>query len=332
MRKVNRAIAQDLDALLSGAQRLLFDIEHNGLRYYPGSDHDGEKKWGAALDKELDALREALRDAILTLAVRVAIYTDALKLGEGRRLLDNWRRNWTDVDLAKTHEWHTSEGDGVESRPLNELRQIVDGLLVLTRPVDAGPPDPVSRNDRKRLEYALRSLAKVCRDRSVSPKREHDVQEVLHSHLEGIFPDYIRSPQIDKPLMSFRPDGGVQSLKAAIECKFVSSEREAKTAIHGLTEDLSGYAGSKLWKYFFTVIYMTEAFNTEGQWITALGASGHSGAWTTILVTGAGAARSGKQIREARTRQRAAHKAVAPDGVAGKSRRGNTPRRRRPHR
>jgi hypothetical protein len=120
------------------------------------------------------------------------------------------------------------------------------------------------------------------------PSNEHDVQQVLHSHLEGVFPDYTRTVTISKPLVSFRADGGVISLKSAIECKFVATKEEVGTAMHGLTEDLSGYSGSEDWKHFYSVVYMTEAFAIEGQMERALDLSNNAGSWKTILVTGAG--------------------------------------------
>jgi REase_DpnII-MboI len=300
MTYVNKAIAHDLEALVSRAQALLFDIEHLGYAYYRGNDAEGEAQWRADLDQEEKELQDALKYVLGTLVTRLVIYTDALRLTECRRLVDDWRSRWKDEDLSKTHHWSTTEGDGMESRPLNDLRPIVDGLLVLTQPEEAPPPEPVQRKDREFLEHALRSLAKLCRDRNVIPVKEHDVQQVLHSHLEGIFADYTRSASIDKPLVSFKADGGIPSLGAAIECKFVSSEAEVKTAVHGLTEDLSGYAGSKVWTHFFTVVYMTEAFATEGQFRKALGSSGHAGAWTTILVTGSGQPRPKKAPKRER--------------------------------
>jgi len=108
----------------------------------------------------------------------------------------------------------------------------------------------------------------------------------MHSHLENVFPDYTRTLAVAKPLMSFRPDGGITSLKTAIECKFVAKEKDLKTALHGLTEDLSGYSGSLDWTHFYSVIYMSRPYAVEGQFIHSLGESGNAGHWTTIVVTG----------------------------------------------
>jgi hypothetical protein len=69
------------------------------------------------------------------------------------------------------------------------------------------------------------------------------VQTVLHSHLEGVYPDYTKTVTIARPLVSFRADGGVVSLKVAIECKFVASQMELASAIHRLTEDISATLG-----------------------------------------------------------------------------------------
>ena len=275
---INPAIVADLEQLQKRIWKVLYEFEV--LEYTDFSK--------AEVARERSDLGDALQFLLDSLATRLVIYSDALGLPETHRLVQEWRKAWPQNKLADTRHWSTSEADGIESPAFTELGRILDPLLVLTRPDDAPPPDPESRRGHEVLEHALRSLAKLCRDRNVVPERELDVQGVLHSHLEGVFPDYIRNLTISKPLVSFEPDGGVPSLHAAIECKYIASEAEVKTAIHGLTEDLSGYSGSVEWTRFYTVCYMTEAFAVEGQFVAALGSSGNAGSWTTVLVTGAG--------------------------------------------
>jgi hypothetical protein len=303
MKRVNGAIAADLEQLAESTQRLLTELEHLELEFFRGdeSDSDGKQRWETALDLAKDDLHEGIEYALLTLEVRLTVYADALGLPDTKRLIDSWKQRWPRARWKTTRHWSTSEADGVESPAYTELRPILDCFLVLTRPEKAPPPDLVARRDRARLEHALRSLAKLCRERDVVPQREFDVQKVMRSHLEGVFDDYVTKPSIDKPLVHFEPDGGIPSLKAAIECKFVSTESEVKEAVHGLTEDLSGYAGSNQWTEFYSVVYMTEAFATEGQFRTALGKSGHAGGWTTILVTGAGSRKPRERQRERST-------------------------------
>jgi DpnII restriction endonuclease len=137
------------------------------------------------------------------------------------------------------------------------------------------------------LEYSLRSLAKLCFDQRVVPTKEADIQRVMHNHLSAVFPDYSKTVTIPKGLVSFKPDGGVPSLRAAIEYKFVASRKDVAEAVHGLHEDVTGYARSRDWRYLYSVVYLTRPFATEGQFERALGSAGRD-RWTTILVTGIG--------------------------------------------
>jgi len=227
MSYINAAIAADLKQLGARIERLLVDLEHFDLAYFSGddSDSDAKQRWEAQLDKEEHETHEALQSALFTLEARLGLYADALGLRDVSRRIVDWKERWPHESWAITRHWATSEADGRESRPYSELQPILDGLLVLTGTVETPPPDPVLRKDRERLEHALRSLAKLCRDRNIKPSREHDVQQVMHSHFEGMFDDYTRKVTISKPLVSFAPDAGIPSLKAAIECKFVGAEK-----------------------------------------------------------------------------------------------------------
>lgn len=242
----------------------------------------------ALADEHYSQTQASLRFALNTLGARMLLYTEALGLRNASAVAAAWRARWPEDKLGTVDVWRSIDDSGLQSPALEELLPLVDGLLLLTGPDDAPLTDPVERRDREHLEHCLRSLAKLCRDRGVVPQREKDVQGVLHSALETVFPDYARNVHIPKPLMSFKPDGGVPSLKTAIECKFVASDAELTTAIHGLVEDLSGYSGSSDWIHFYSVVYMTEPFAVEGAFESALTASGHAGSWKTILVTGPG--------------------------------------------
>lgn len=284
----NPAIVADLEQLQKRVWRSLHTLDELDYPYTRTGTPEEEREWAAETACAKSEERETVAALTDSLATRTAVYADALGLPETQRLIRDWRASWPQDRLAETKHWSTSEADGVESPAFTALSQILDPILVLTRPADAPPPDPELRRGIDVLEHALRSLAKLCRDRQVVPSRESEVQKVLHSHLEGMFPDYVRTPTISKPLLSFEPDGGIPSLRAAIECKYIATDVEVKTAIHGLTEDLSGYAGSTEWTRFYSVCYMTEAFTVEGSFSAALGSSGNAGSWTTILVTGAG--------------------------------------------
>lgn len=286
----NEAIAADLEQTKDHVQNILGSIEALGMEFYRGpEDAEAKNAWEIAGDREESELSDALQYHLDSLATRMAMYADALNFREGLRLIQNWRNTWPLAKLKETTSYNTSEDHGVESRAYSELLRILYPLLVLTKPSDSPPiPDEGHRLGHETLQYALKSMAKLCRDRGVIPKKEADVQSVMHSHLSGIFPDYTHNFTIPKPLLSFRPDGGVPSLKSAIECKFIDSDQEIRTALHGLTEDLSGYSGSNDWDRFYSLCYMTQPFAVEGQLSKALGMSGNAGSWSILVVTGNG--------------------------------------------
>lgn len=139
-----------------------------------------------------------------------------------------------------------------------------------------------------RLERHLRRTAVIVRKRGLTPTGEHDVQKVMHAYLDDNYDTFTTDVGLPKPIKGFKPDGGIPELRAAIEFKFVDGETELKTAFSGIVEDLSGYAGSKDWTRFFSVVYMTAPYETEGRFDAGLKATGNAARWTTILVTGPG--------------------------------------------
>src|SRR4029077_18280040 len=110
------------------------------------------------------------------------------------------------------------------------------------------------------LERLLRNTAVLVRKRSVQPKNEKEVRDVMHDYLEATFTEYRRDVKISGIIRDFKPDGGVRNLKAAIEYKFADSKEEVWKAMGGIFEDVSGYSGSLDWTRFYSVIYQTEAF------------------------------------------------------------------------
>lgn len=283
MISAHSGMAADLESLVDRIQSIIRELEHVDMNEMLSDEPNA-----ARFETARTELHDALGYVIETLATRLLLYAEALNLPLTRGEVLHWRSRWTAERIRESRVWGTSEADGRESIPYNELRGVVDGILAMVSPEHVPAPDPRGRTDLDLLEHCLRSLAKICRERGVAPHSEHELQAVLHSHLEAVFDDYTRSVTISKPLVSFKPDGGVVSLRAAIECKFVDSADEARVAIHGLTEDLSGYAGSSDWVHFYSVVYMTGPYATEGQFQRALGLSGNAGAWKTVLVTGEG--------------------------------------------
>src|ERR1051325_942129 len=247
------SMAEDLRRHQKTVYDLLGEAEQYDMhRHFGGAGADAQQR----LKHKIDDIEEQLADILDALAERAMVYCEHLGLNGTRDRLSDWVGRWPPGKRGETKEYHTDEADGRSAPAFNELSRIIEALLTLLRP-RAIRIDPVERRHRELLEYSLRSLAKVCYERKVTPRKEHDIQDVMHSHLAAVFADYTQQITLAKPLVSFRPDGGVPSLRAAIECKFVSSQRDVATAIHGLTEDLSGYSGTRDWRHFYSVVYLT---------------------------------------------------------------------------
>jgi hypothetical protein len=67
----------------------------------------------------------------------------------------------------------------------------------------------------------------------------------------------------------------------------VASQQELSKALGGVFEDANGYSGSKDWTTFYTLIYQTEAFESEDRFKSEMTRAGLI-TWKTILVTGQG--------------------------------------------
>lgn len=276
------SIADDLQRIVADVDRALAAIED--LDRFPALDAHETAQEALRKDRER-SYEETIHYLIGTTLVRLLVYADALNLPHIHDFLGAWKSKWPESTWSTTECWFTPEADGRYSPPFSELRGVIDAITIVSRPTDTSPPE-LERRGHFHLEHALRSIAKICRERNIVPSKESDLQTVVHSHLEGIFPDYVRNVQISKPILNFRPDGGVPSLKTAIECKLITSEQAVKIALHGLMEDLSGYAGSSEWQRYYTLCYMSDAFAVEGQITQALRASGNADRWSVVLVTG----------------------------------------------
>jgi hypothetical protein len=138
------------------------------------------------------------------------------------------------------------------------------------------------------LETMLRKTPALLHKRGIKPKKEKDVQDVMHDYLAAVFTEYRPSVSVPGVLKDFIPDCGVRNLKAAIEFKFADSPSEVVKAVGGIFEDISGYAGSLDWTRFYSVIYQTQPFESEDRIRSEVTRAGAIIRWQTILVTGAG--------------------------------------------
>lgn len=209
-----------------------------------------------------------------------------------RRLIEQWAAFEKNGGLKQT-QFHP-EFDYLESKPFDYLSTIIDGLRASTGE-ELGAE---ATYDLAKLEVLLKKTPVLVRNRGVTPMREHDVQAVMHDYLGTFFTEFRKSVQIPGIIKDFNPDCGIRNLKAAIEFKYAASADEVSRAIGGVFEDISGYAGSSDWTRFYTVIYQTEAFDSEDRVRSELTRAGAL-TWKAFLVTGAGSRLNRKDAERA---------------------------------
>jgi hypothetical protein len=223
------------------------------------------------------------------------VVLEAAGLSQTReRLLQKWTEFEKKGGIGKTN--YDSRFDYLESLPLSFVERMIDNLRAC-----AGEAIPTrDAHESALLERLLRKTPVLVRKRNIQPTKEKDIRDVMHDYLEATFTEYRRDVKIPGIICDFVPDGGVRNLKAAIEYKFAGSQEEVSKAMGGVFEDVSGYSGSLDWTRFYSVIYQTEAFESEDRIKSEMARAGTLMTWKAILVTGAGA----------RPRRRSAHRAT----------------------
>lgn len=195
------------------------------------------------------------------------------------KALDLLHSEWQEMESNLRELHFVPEVDNSFSLPLSMLQTYTRGLKMA-----AGPKVFERENyEIELLERLLKSTAVRLRKREIYPSCEADIQRVMDDYLQAIFVDYVPQFTIPGHIKHFKPDGGIMHLQAAIEFKFVNSGARLKTALSGIFEDAAGYNGTEDWKRFYSVIYMTEPFETEDRFAQDLLRGGLKG-WQAILV------------------------------------------------
>lgn len=223
-----------------------------------------------------DALGSLLDD----LKESTAIILDAAGMQATIVSLNNaWTKFKADKDGLKATK-KDRDSDYIYSLPLTYMRRLVTALRSCT---EDGP----TVGELKRLEEMLRRTHVLVHDRKEIPKKEHDVQKVMHDYLKAAFLSFTSDARIHKRLKAFKPDCGVVDLGAAVEFKIVHDRAGVATAISGVIEDIGGYHGSRQWTRFYSVFYLSKPFMSEAEVQRDIDRSGGGGRWTAIVVNGA---------------------------------------------
>lgn len=187
-------------------------------------------------------------------------------------------------------EWDIVKDDITRYTQVDEQWEMVDSPAFRLLKSYAGAlrmvGDPQRQAGVDLLTRILGKTAVFLREINIIPSKEEDIKKPMNALLSSVFVDYIDSPSISGIVQNFKPDGGVKSIRTAIEYKFAASEAEIKTATTGIFEDIAGYKGSLDWNYFIASIYMTEPFKTQEQLQADIDRVGGRDNWRVIVVNG----------------------------------------------
>jgi hypothetical protein len=150
-----------------------------------------------------------------------------------------------------------------------------------------------------RLERMLRDTSVLVPRHGRSPKRELELQGIMHDYLSACFADFTQKVEIAGSLRCFKSDCGIRSVGAAIEFKFIDTPQKAAVAFSGLAEDSAVYKGSKDWVRFYAVVYQTGPFMLESHLRSDMSRIGAI-AWEPAVVSGFGTPAKGKPKVEKR--------------------------------
>lgn len=177
--------------------------------------------------------------------------------------------------------------DGDDDLPYNEALSFLQDQLSLLAPLVEAPSGEESqvlilRNILQQSDWLIHQSGKP-------PKKEKDVQDALQTPLRLAFPDCTRQVSIVQVSKAYEPDFGIESIRTAIEVKYVNDDPHVGIAIGQLYEDMKGYAGAPQWAHFEALIYQTAPFTTQMFVDAELKKVGAPKDWVVHVVTGVAA-------------------------------------------
>lgn len=273
-----------LEKIISKAKRGLREVEYEA---FGGSDDLG------SYESPRDAMAFNLQEAFEHLIVVL----EAAGMCETRTTLV---ARWTELKKQKDGLRHTKQfGDfeHLDSPALEVLERIISALrMTISNDMTSEEAWTLSR-----LETVLKDTAVIMHRRKVEPANELQLQEIMHEYLDLIFPEFRKSVQIGGSIKSFKPDCGIENVKAAIEFKIAHTKEEAVRAFSGIVEDTGGYRGSPLWTRFYAVIYQAKPFLSGSKLESDLQRIG-AATWKAFLVNGDTTKKTPRKSRQMKRR------------------------------
>jgi hypothetical protein len=217
--------------------------------------------------------------SLLKLHDILLVVLEAVEMPEARASLAKAWKGFTSAQGGLQHTNDNGEFQSCQSPALTFLERLINGLRMTVN-------DEMSSEDAwtlSRLEAMLRDTPGLLHRRGISPKKESDLQEVMHDYLSACFPYFVPDPQIGGTLKNFKPDCGIANVGAAIEFKIVHTKEQIAVAFSGVAEDTSGYKGPKDWTRFYAVVYQDEPFMLESHLRSDMKRIG-AATWTGFVV------------------------------------------------
>lgn len=187
--------------------------------------------------------------------------------------------------IKETKEGFLASGNDPDGEPfspiISTLRRFLSSIEQFY------PSDEPTRITKDLLEI-IRDIHYTITDKTLFksiPQSEKDVHIRIEGILKCVFPDLKHKPALTKPIKNFEPDTGIPSIETLIEYKFLSSPDDVGTIADEILADTRGY-NSKDWKSFIYVIYETERFKRENEWIQLLKQSGITENTTVVVLSG----------------------------------------------
>jgi hypothetical protein len=267
-KEVVRNAIGSLDGILSKAKRALQEVEYAA---FGGWDNEG------SYEHPIDAMvfhLEELHDYLL-------IVLEAAQLNDARNDLI---KKWSEFEAHKSGLRHTKQFQDYETLESPALTYFERLIAALRTTVNS---EITSEEAWKLalLEQILEDTAALVHRRQRPLVSEQDLKEIMTDYLSACFPDLVRKPEVSGYIKIFKPDGGINSLGAAIEFKLAHKKEQAVVAFTGVVEDTAGYKGSRHWTRFYAVLYQAKAYISKAQMQSELKRV-NAAAWKAIVVNG----------------------------------------------
>ncbi len=234
-----------IDSELQSAQQAVDELEDLYLNPYDG------------YEAEEYAVQERLASSLETLRSLMAQSAQILGLN---RFDEELSRFWSSTQDSCQIEFHDYY-ECFYSPVLIKFRDFIRSFAAFIP--NPNLESPQGDSDLYRLEAVLKSTGHIINLLGVKPRCENDVRNAVYKVLRIVFENTVREVPISNSLKNFKIDIGVESLACAIEYKYANTEAKARNILDGIYTDVHGYSGSEIWKNFYAVLYMTEAFVPE---------------------------------------------------------------------